>query len=97
LPGVVLLDPGEERLGVARDDITEGGPLLGREGGAEQVDGGGEQELEGSVGQGAQHTTELAPIRDGGRDVEAVRRRRIGDARKAEQEDQGGMLQQVGA
>ncbi|NNJ12852.1 hypothetical protein EKD04_021225 [Chloroflexales bacterium ZM16-3] len=92
---VVLLDPGEDGLGIAGDDIAEGGLLVGRKGRLEQVDAGGEQELEGRVGEVAQHRAELAARGDAGRHVEAVGRGRVGDTGEAEPVDQGRVLDQV--
>jgi hypothetical protein len=55
LLGIVLLDPGEERLGITGDGCAELGLLGGRELVAQERDGGLEQELERVIGQGAQH------------------------------------------
>ncbi|NTV64395.1 MAG: hypothetical protein HGA65_12775 [Oscillochloris sp.] len=90
--GVVLLNPGEQGLGIAGDSIAEGGLLGLGQGILEQLDARREQELEGGVGEVAQHGAELAARGDAGGDIETVRRGRVENAGEAEAVDQGGML-----
>ena len=97
LLGVVLLDPGEDGLGIAGDHVAEGGLLRRGQSGFEPLDAGREQELQGGVRQLTQHAAELPARRDAGGHVEAAGRRRVGHAGEAEPVDQGRVFQQIGA
>ena len=82
-------------LGVTGDDRAE--IQLARELGRDELDAGRQQELGGGGVELAQHPAELAAGRQCALDGEAVRGRGLGHERKAQQPDQGGVLEQVAA